>query len=99
MNWVNFIPLDVKVSVNPIIDFLWLKPWKARGVTFGNHIFIRHDYWPPSMKLIIHELKHVEQWKRDELLFPIKYVYYHFRYGYHKNPYEIEAKEAEEIIP
>jgi hypothetical protein len=38
-----------------------------------------------------HENIHKDQWKREGFLMGLKYIYYHFRYGYDRNPYEIEA--------
>lgn len=43
-----------------------------------------------------HELKHVEQYQRYGIPgFLVRYFYYQLRYGYHLNPLEIEAREAE----
>ena len=42
--------------------------------------------------LFRHELEHVYQIRRDGWLkFYVKYVYFSFRHGYEKNPYEVEA--------
>lgn len=44
-----------------------------------------------------HELKHVEQMERDgKIKFTFKYLYYWWKVGYHNNPYEVEARKAEE---
>lgn len=46
-----------------------------------------------------HEDKHKEQWRRDgRILFALKYLWYTLRYGYLDNPYEIEARIAENHI-
>lgn len=46
--------------------------------------------------LFRHELEHVYQVRRDGwLVFYVKYLYYLARYGYLKNPYEMDAREAE----
>lgn len=42
-----------------------------------------------------HEDCHKEQWRRDGIMFPIRYAWNHIRYGYDRNPYEIEALEKE----
>src|SRR5690606_41430626 len=47
-------------------------------------------------RLLRHELMHVRQWQRDRLGFPFRYAWYHLRYGYGGNPYEIEARRAEQ---
>jgi hypothetical protein len=38
-------------------------------------------------------LVHVLQFRRNPLLFPLRYVFDHFRCGYENNPAEIEARE------
>ena len=44
-----------------------------------------------------HEDKHKEQWKREGLVrFAVKYLWYQITKGYNKNPYEIEARAAEQ---
>ena len=46
-----------------------------------------------------HEEKHKEQWRRDGWFkFAIKYLYYQIKYGYKGNPYELEARNAENIL-
>jgi len=43
-----------------------------------------------------HEDAHKKQWQRDgRLKFAVKYLWYHISQGYDKNPYEMEAKDAE----
>ncbi len=47
--------------------------------------------------LIRHERKHLEQMQRDgKVLYAIKYGYWLLRYGYKMNPYEVEARAAEQ---
>jgi hypothetical protein len=47
--------------------------------------------------LIRHERKHLEQMERDgKLIYAIKYSYWLIRYGYWNNPYEVEARAAEQ---
>lgn len=54
-------------------------------------IFINN---PNDKKLLAHELVHVMQVQRDGWLhFYLKYLYYHAKYGYKNNPYEIEARD------
>ena len=49
--------------------------------------------------LIRHESKHLEQMQRDgKLLYLIKYSYWTLRYGYKNNPYEVEARQAEQFL-
>ena len=47
--------------------------------------------------LIRHERKHLEQMQRDgKLVYLIKYTWWLLRYGYKMNPYEVEARAAEQ---
>jgi hypothetical protein len=49
-----------------------------------------------SPQLVRHELKHVEQYKRlGVFTFLAQYFWFSARYGYHKNPLEKEARQAE----
>lgn len=41
-----------------------------------------------------HEFAHVRQWRNEGIWFELKYVYYHYRYGYWRNPYEIAARRS-----
>lgn len=63
--------------------------------SFWGVIYIKPNH-TPSAALIRHEMKHIEQIERDgRWLFSIKYLYWLLRYGYRNNPYEIEARAAE----
>ena len=43
-----------------------------------------------------HELVHIEQIERDgAVVFCVKYLWWLLRYGYRRNPYEIEAYDRE----
>jgi len=67
----------------------------AAAVTLGRTILV-HPAARITPRLIRHELAHVRQWQRRPFLFPFLYVWNHLRYGYYANPYEIEARNAEE---
>jgi hypothetical protein len=47
-----------------------------------------------SLELILHELVHVAQYRRNPVLFPLRYLINHVRYGYDRNPAEVEARET-----
>lgn len=68
---------------------------RAAAVTIGRVIVV-----DPSTtltdRLLRHELAHVRQWRHNPLVFPLSYAWHHFRHGYRKNPYEIEARAAEQ---
>jgi len=65
----------------------WASFWRVVYVLPGHE----HDE-----RLLRHERKHLEQIERDgRLLFSIKYLWWLARYGYWNNPYEVEARAAE----
>lgn len=66
----------------------------AAAVTLGRTIIV-HPNVQLTDRLLRHELAHVQQWRRYPLTFPARYVMNHLRYGYHANPFEIEARAAE----
>jgi hypothetical protein len=44
----------------------------------------------PSAALLLHELRHVQQFQADSL-FPLRYVWETVRRGYRRNRYELDA--------
>jgi hypothetical protein len=59
------------------------------GVSIPN--FVADKKW------LLHELKHVQQYQEQgTIIFLLKYIYYTMRYGYYDNPYEKEARNAED---
>ena len=82
----------LRVKVCRKIPFSWIPGYRhIQGLTLWNRIYIREGFVDPT--LVFHELTHVAQFRRSPLLFPIKYVIDHIRYGYVNNPAEIEARE------
>lgn len=70
----------------------------AAAVTLGDVIIV-HPHVPLTPRLLRHELEHVRQWRAHSLSFPVRYAWSHLRYGYHDNPYEVEARAAEQCRP
>jgi hypothetical protein len=74
---------------------------KIKRVPWGGGKYIGFAFWPfifttrPKDKVhIAHEKVHLRQQLRGLLIFfYIRYFYYHWRYGYERNPYEVEARE------
>jgi hypothetical protein len=64
-------------------------------VTLGRLILV-HPGVRVTARLLRHELAHVRQWAARPLAFPLLYAWYHLRFGYRNNPYEVEARAAEE---
>jgi hypothetical protein len=66
------------------------------GQSHGEYIFIHEDYWDTAKgkRTIPHEYVHVWQSRTLGwwgLKFIVKYIWYLIRYGYEKNPFEVEA--------
>lgn len=66
----------------------------AAGVTLGRTILLHPDV-RPTVRLLRHELAHVSQWERYPVTFPFRYIGAHIRHGYGRNPFEVEARAAE----
>ena len=61
----------------------------TNGITLWPFIIVDDK---DNKTLINHEMIHIRQAERGWVIgFYIKYVYYHYKYGYKNNPYEIEA--------
>jgi hypothetical protein len=84
----------------------WLARWAAHrlcayscAIVFGKTICLHNvsrDQFLEDESYVFHEVTHVKQWlKHGYFIFPIKYVYYSFKYGYYNNPFEKEAREME----
>ena len=67
----------------------------AAAVTLGDAIVVHPDV-ELTTRLLRHELAHVRQWRAQPFTFPIRYVLEHLRHGYERNPFEIEARAAEQ---
>lgn len=62
------------------------------GIVIGRHVFFARAAEDVPQWLFRHELQHVYQQIRDgRVRFYLNYFYYSLRYGYKKNPYEVEA--------
>lgn len=73
-------------------DIDWMKRTRVRGIVMWNHILFAAPAEDIPQWLFRHELEHVYQQIRDgRVLFYLKYFYYSVRYGYKRNPYEVEA--------
>ena len=92
------VPGDVEVRVGRWVPALGGRlsgmGRSAAAVTLGRTIVVHPDAIVDG-RLLRHELEHVRQWRRHPVTFPLRYALCHLRYGYHDNPYEREAREAE----
>lgn len=93
------IPDGVTIRIGRWIPALggWLTGHRgpAAAVTLGRTIVVHPDA-QLSARLLRHELAHVEQWTRRPVTFPLRYAWQHLRRGYRDNPYEAEARAAEQ---
>lgn len=59
-------------------------------------VYVLEEDWQDDYGMQIHEGVHLCQIKTDgPILFTIKYLWWWLRYGYYKNPYEVEAYQTE----
>ena len=66
------------------------------GITIGQTTYYSCAAEVVSDRLRKHENCHKKQWKEEGIIkFFMKYMYYQIRYGYLKNPYEVDARKAE----
>jgi hypothetical protein len=82
------------------MPFSWIPGnGKMDGLTLWRTIYVQDRFWSPdalnqsAIELLFHELTHVEQFRRNPVRFPVKYLIDHFRFGYFNNPAEVEARE------
>lgn len=70
-------------------------PRKYVAITLGDHVFTRLEHLEEA--ILRHEAVHVRQWQRYGLVrFACLYVWFHIRYGYWRNPFEVEARSEED---
>jgi hypothetical protein len=67
----------------------------AGAVTLGRTIVV-HPSLRMTPRILRHELAHVRQWQEHPWTFPVRYTIAHLHHGYTNNPYEIEARAAEQ---
>lgn len=98
---MNSAPIYVRIKEQAFVARMAALKLNANSVAivFGRTIYL---YGTTRMDLLSnecwlrHEVKHVLQWKKEGyILFLLKYLLYSLRYGYKKNPYELEAQAAE----
>ena len=86
---------QVTIKVLPFLIPTW-----AAGQTWGTTILLSKSYAKkpskPSIRLIAHELVHVDQWKYHRWTFPFKYAWELLKNGYENNRFEVEARKWEQ---
>jgi hypothetical protein len=89
----------IQFRLGPRIPFWWIVPGgQFSGLTLWNRVYVIESCWfleplrRNTLELILHELVHVIQYRRNPIVFPFRYVIDHFRHGYELNPAEVEAR-------
>ncbi|MFL5637740.1 MAG: DUF4157 domain-containing protein [Gemmatimonadaceae bacterium] len=62
----------------------------AAAITLWKTVFLAPST-PLSAELLLHELRHVHQFL-ERRTFPVRYLWQSIRYGYARNPYEVDAR-------
>ena len=105
-DWIErHMPLSnldkVRFRLRRRIPFWWLMPNRSfSGLTLWNRVYVVQDYWRcepvtrPALELVLHELVHVAQYRKNPFTFPVRYLINHFRFGYDRNPAEVEARDV-----
>lgn len=88
--------MKVKTAKGLIRAYMSLCGFKG-WTSFWNTVYVMPG-WEQHQPLLRHEAKHLEQIRRDgRLVFAAKYLWWLAHYGYHDNPYEIQARAAETL--
>lgn len=91
----NYNTIKHKIATGIIKRFL-VKYKKVAWTSLWNTIYYIDENTLKNKKVKKHELKHIEQMEREgKLKFTVKYLWYSITRGYFKNPYEVEARKAE----
>ena len=66
------------------------------GITIGRTVRIRYAKdEPEAFGVLAHECVHVQQYARYGFVgFSLRYLWYSLRYGYERNPLEVEARDV-----
>lgn len=95
------LPDGIKIKQDSWLAKLAARKMKAGSVALvlGKTIHLHNisqAAFKSSPRLVRHELKHVEQYRRlGYFRFLALYGWYSLYYGYYNNPLEVEAREAE----
>lgn len=80
-----------------IIWSSWFVPPKYTAWVIAPFIFFKTSREDTSDRLFRHELEHIYQVNRDGWLkFYVRYLWWSLRHGYWNNPYEVDARAAQD---
>ena len=78
-------------------DVAWMQRVGVRGLVLGGTVYFAAPAHLIPQWLFRHELEHAYQIMREgSFRFYLKFFLYSVRYGYYNNPYEVEARQAEQ---
>lgn len=96
------IPPDIKIKERSLLakTAAWKMGASRVALVIGRTIYLHNisaAQFSANHRWVRHELKHVEQYRRlGTFAFLVLYGWYSLRYGYFNNPFEKEARDAEE---
>lgn len=96
--------MNIRIKENSFLALLAAKKLKAHKVAMviGKTIYLHNTTTEDFLKdkcWMKHELAHIEQYKKHGVLkFLTLYIWYSIKYGYYKNPFEVEAREKEKAF-
>lgn len=103
------LPVDAVAAYPALADARWrvggfplrvggwlLGQRSVAGITLGSTVFLC-DAERSSVRLLLHEVAHVRQFRRDKA-FPIRYLWESICRGYTRNRYEVEADQFAERV-
>ncbi len=94
--------MNYRIKEKSFLAFIAAKKLKAKQVAMviGKTIHLHNtseEEFLNNRRWFKHELAHIEQYKKYGLLkFLFLYLWYSIKYGYYNNPFEVEARKAEE---
>lgn len=96
------MPLTVYIIEQSFIAKLAAKKLRSKqmAITIGNKIYLHQiskiDFLS-NKNWLCHELKHVQQFKKDGfIVFIVKYIWESICKGYYNNKWEVEARHSEQ---
>ena len=94
----------VRIYATRRLPFQWLFDRRERfdGLTLWNCIYLRERACATPgrewVALLLHELVHVQQFRRSRIIFPLSYLLRLARHGYWNHPAELEARDVSEQL-
>ncbi|OSZ73796.1 hypothetical protein CAP36_17500 [Chitinophagaceae bacterium IBVUCB2] len=93
--------MKVRIKENSLLAKIAARKMKADkvAIVFGNTIHLHQTTrteFLDNKEWVCHELKHVEQYKRNGfVVFICKYLFDWLKNGYYNNKFEVEARRSE----